>query len=275
MRRKLYVFLLISILFLGNIAAQTDSDFPLLATEDGAGIKIIRAEYYAGDALWGIINGGADLFLEYGFDKLLLQEIVWNGVNFRVEFYRMNDAEAAYGIFSVSHFKCSKRDTLTKYVCITPFQVQCALGRFYVSIANDKGNKEAEALTINLFEKVLAKSKEKLFEMPEGFSKPEFSSQIKNLKVIKGALGFQNGFPMWSEKFEHFSNYFVYLLAIESGSDYTYYSFIRFASNQDIQKFMAQNSLPLSVKTKVLSETELLLYESNHLEANKEKIFFE
>lgn len=256
-----------------NIFAQSDSDFPALTEADIPDGKIVRAEYFPGDALWGIIDGGADIYLEYGFDKLLLQEIEWKKTNFRVEFYRMTDPVSAFGIYSVSHFKCSSRDTISKYVCITPFQVQCALGRFYVSIANDKGSKEAEQLTIKLFEKVLSRSKESLFEIPQRFRLEEFALQMKSLKIIKGALGFQNGFPSWSDKFESFGKYIVYLLPSESGDNYSYSAIIKFASNTDMKKFITQNTESKNARMKSVSETELLYYESNINGSNEEKIF--
>lgn len=267
----------ITVLFFvaGIIYAQADSGFPALTANDIPDGKITRTSYFGGEALWGIIDGGADIYLEYGFDKLLLQEIEWKKTNFRVEFYRMIAPVSAYGIFSVSHFKCDKRDTLSKYVCITPFQVQCALGRFYVSIANDKGTKEAQLLTIKLFETILSRSKEALFEIPAKFSKPEFASQIQNLKVIKGALGFQNGFPTWLEKFEQFNNYTVYLLADDSGEDYSYSAIIKFSSNAEMKRFIAQNSDSKSIKTKSVSDNELLYYESNKTESAIPKWFLD
>lgn len=267
----------ITVLFFisGIIYAQADSDFPALTANDITDGKIIRASYFGGEALWGIIDGGADIYLEYGFDKLLLQEIAWKQTNFRVEFYRMTDPVSAYGIFSVSHFKCSKRDTLSKYVCITPFQVQCALGKFYVSIANDKGTKEAELLTIKLFEIILSRSKEALFEIPVRFSKPELASQLKNLKVIKGALGFQNGFPTWLEKFEQFSKYTVYLLADDSGEEYSCLAIIKFSSDVEMAKFISQNPESKLIKTKSVSDNELLYYESNKNELVIPNVFFD
>ncbi|MDP3581114.1 MAG: hypothetical protein Q8S39_04210 [Ignavibacteria bacterium] len=277
MAKDFLKFRLITIFFFlaGIIYAQADFDFPALVANDFNDGKIIRTSYFGGEALWGIIDGGADIYLEYGFDKLLLQEIEWKKINFRVEFYRMIDPTSAYGIFSVSHFKCDKRDTLSKYVCITPFQVQCALGRFYVSIANDKGTKEAELLTIKLFEIILSRSKETLFEIPARFSKPEFASQIQNLKVIKGSLGFQNGFPTWSEKFELFNKYTVYLLANDSGEEYSYLAIIKFSSDVEMVKFISQNPVSKSVKTKSVSDNELLYYESNRNELVIPNVFID
>ena len=87
-------------------SAQIDKDFPAPTADEAPAIKIIQEKYYDGNALWGHIDGGADLYLEYGFDKLLFQEIELNNIRFRIEYYRMKDPAAAFGIFSVSKFKC-------------------------------------------------------------------------------------------------------------------------------------------------------------------------
>jgi len=85
--------------------AQEETSFPILSESDIEGGVITRTGYYDGEALWGLINGGADLYLEYGFNKLLLQLIEWKGYKFRIEIYRMKSPEAAVGIFSVAHCK--------------------------------------------------------------------------------------------------------------------------------------------------------------------------
>ena len=54
-------------------SAQDKDDFPILSVGDVEGMKIERTEYYDGNALWGLINGGADIYLEYGFDELAFQ----------------------------------------------------------------------------------------------------------------------------------------------------------------------------------------------------------
>ena len=89
-------------IFLGAASlspAQEKNDFPVLCVEDFEGINIERTEYYDGNALWGLINGGADIYLEYGFDELAFQTVEWLEQHFRVEIYLMTDEEAAFGIY--------------------------------------------------------------------------------------------------------------------------------------------------------------------------------
>ncbi|MDZ7767485.1 MAG: DUF6599 family protein [Melioribacteraceae bacterium] len=109
-----------------------------------------RSEIYVGEELWGLINGGADLYLEYGLDRTLLQEVVHNGKNYRIEVYGMTNIDAAFGIYSINKFNCGITDTLTKYICITPHQLQSAVGRFYISISNQSGDKRRSKIFSSL-----------------------------------------------------------------------------------------------------------------------------
>src|SRR5512146_1704116 len=49
--------------------------------------------------LYGYIDGGAELFLEYGFEQLTVQKYRNGADEFTVEAYRMTDPAAATGIY--------------------------------------------------------------------------------------------------------------------------------------------------------------------------------
>lgn len=229
-----------------TLFAQKDNDFPALTLNDLPGGKILRQSYFNGTELWGHIDGGADLYLEYGFDKLLFQDVVWHSYSFRVEYYRMIDEESAFGIFSVSNYKCSFADTLTKYICITPYQVQSALGRFYISIANEKGTPEAQKLTIQLFEMILSKNKEHIYSLPNDFISAFNINEPVNFKLIKGKLGIQNGFPEWEEMFVDFSNYKIIIAEKEEDKSNTILSKIIFNNNESLINFLKQQKFSYS-----------------------------
>jgi hypothetical protein len=58
-------------------------------------------EYYQGDDLFYLINGGADIYLEYGFKDVISASYEnEKGVGFKAEIYQMLNDSAAYGIFS-------------------------------------------------------------------------------------------------------------------------------------------------------------------------------
>ncbi len=236
--KKIISFLVLLFISISVIHAQEDKDFPAPGEAEVPGLRILQQKYFDGNALWGHINGGADLYLEYGFDKLLFQEVEWNKTKFRVEYYRMNDAAAAFGIFSVSQFKCDIKDSMTKYICITRYQVQTALGRFYISIANTKGTEEAENLSLKLFQIILNKSNEKLFNLPEPFNRLSFANYTSGTKLFRGILGIQNALPRWIDLFESFSDYQIIVSHIKNNDGYIYFSRVKFISAGEKIRFI-------------------------------------
>ena len=59
---------------------------------------------FEGDYLFDLINGGADVYFEYGFNQVVTQS--YSGMDgkssIKVEIYQMTDTDAAYGILSLS-----------------------------------------------------------------------------------------------------------------------------------------------------------------------------
>jgi hypothetical protein len=276
MKRKFILFL--SLISSSLIYSQTEKDFPVMTGAEITGGKVVRTNYDDGTSLWGLIDGGADIYLEYGFDKLLFQEIEIKGLKFRVEIYRMTDDKAAFGIYSVSRYKCSHRDTLTKFICITPFQVQAAAGKFYLSISNETGDKETERITLNLFSKYLFKINGNSIALPELFTNKSFEPYKNRLKFIKGRLGVQNGFPAWIEMFEPYSDYEIYLLPVESENGFANIALIKFKSENEARKFIDENSIGsknrITKTIKSVSAGNLIFIESD-LPQEQIKIFWD
>jgi hypothetical protein len=56
--------------------------------------------WFRGEGLFDHINGGADIYFEYGFVELPVQRYAHGEKTVSVEVYKMNDPAAAYGIYS-------------------------------------------------------------------------------------------------------------------------------------------------------------------------------
>jgi hypothetical protein len=54
---------------------------------------------FKGGGLFDFIDGGAELFLEFGFGQVLVQRYVKDGAELTLEAYEMTDADAALGIY--------------------------------------------------------------------------------------------------------------------------------------------------------------------------------
>ncbi len=82
-----------------NAAAKTS--FPLPAAgEADAWTPSGKTETFAGEGLYEHIDGGADIYLEYGFDELAIQKYNKGNEAVSLEVYRMSDPAAAFGIYT-------------------------------------------------------------------------------------------------------------------------------------------------------------------------------
>ena len=86
-----------------NLAGQEiEKLVPTLADLNGWKMTS-EPEVFIGDNLFDLIDGGADLYLEYGFDRVISAHYADPSLNnIQVEIYEMIDASSAYGIFSIT-----------------------------------------------------------------------------------------------------------------------------------------------------------------------------
>lgn len=257
--------IVIILLFAWNIivVSQQVLEFPHISDGEFTEAKINRSSFYDGNSLWGLINGGADLYLEYGFDKLLLQEISWQGIDFRIEIYKMINSESAFGIFSIFRYQCSKEDTITQYICITKYQVQTAVGEYYISISNSVGNSTSQKLSMNLLENYLSKIDSKPYELPMFLVANKLNGFKKEIKIIKGEMGLQNGYPAWWDLLTQFYGYTIYIISAERDDKFIRMALIKFKSEDALNTFVSDRKNDPKNFIKVVSLEDLIYVESN------------
>jgi hypothetical protein len=214
-------FLFIVILFAQVIRPEAKEELPSLKTAGLTGLTVEEEKFYDGNSLWGYMDGGADLYIEYGFEKLLHQEVVYNNLKFKVDIFKMADAESAFGIFSVFCYKCSGYDPEQRFSCISKYQYQCAAGGFYISIINNSGDEAASKAALELKKNLLSGIEIKPPDIPGIFAGPLFSGELARLKFYKGILGIQNGIPEWEGYFSDAGGYSFFNLQAElDGEEY-------------------------------------------------------
>ncbi len=84
--------------------SQLPEDFPLIRKGDLPGAKFLSSRNYNGAALFGYIDGGAELYLEYGFLVVSVTEITFMDGKYKTEIYKINGPEEDFCIFSVSKY---------------------------------------------------------------------------------------------------------------------------------------------------------------------------
>ena len=237
----------VTILLLGIRLVNSTDDVPLLNAADVRRGKIVKTDFYEGSALYGYIDGGADLYLEYGFKKLGRQEIRAGGERMVVEIYLMRSPLDAFGVFSVMRFQCVPLDSTTPLSCQSPFQLQAAVGDCYLSITNETGSLEAQRQSVDLFRELVRKIKPQTVRLANVFSDPLLKPHAKNAMYMCGRLGLQNGMPGWEQRFRGLGGFSLTVLPIERGEHSMRVAHVRFDTKEGLQDFMRLSGFGTSV----------------------------
>lgn len=244
----------------GLAVAQTD--MPLLVSGDIPGLEIRRDRSFAGKALFGYINGGADLYHEYGFERLSVQEIRLDDVTYRNEVYRMTDPAGAFGIYSVSRGACAPDDSLPRSSCVSPYAIQWAQSRYFVRVATDSGSPRAQAGGLRLARKISTKIQGDRWNIPP--VPAAAGATERNLLLVRGILGLQNGFDQWSSLVEGLENFEATIVSREDSAEQTAVGEFRFAAETDLERFSrAFSGRGKLVRSFQKSERRLLVLESD------------
>jgi len=87
-----------------------------------------------GADLYGRIDGGAEVFLELGFDRLLVQAYRSGDSEMEAELYRMRDPEAALGIYLAKCGDETPAPGLEARHTVGPHQLQLVQGASYLAV---------------------------------------------------------------------------------------------------------------------------------------------
>lgn len=91
---------------------------------------------YAGDDLFNLIDGGADLYLEYGFTKVVSAQYADPSLNnIQVEIYEMTDASSAYGIFSITQQAVEWSEKYGNLSAVSQDYISFWKSKYYVNLS--------------------------------------------------------------------------------------------------------------------------------------------
>lgn len=194
------------------MAAAAQASLSSIVLAELYGNEITKARTFTAESLYGYMNGGAELYLEYGFDTLVVTEVASGENDIKVEFYCMSDAEAAFGIFSVSRFRCNGGPKLTDHQCRSAYQLQFCKGRYYVSIINNTGT-EAEQKTANeIAVRLIRNISDPPFDPVQFFEGGLDDETMKSAVLIRGPLGIYNGIPLLIDPLGDVTGYSAFII---------------------------------------------------------------
>ena len=219
--------------------------------------EIKRERVFSGDGLYGFMNGGAELYHEYGFKSLVNRDIVYKGEAYTVDVFEMPSREDAFGIYSVNVYRCQQADTMGYINCISPYQLQAVVENYYVSIVFPSGSTKAQQLAGELIPLFLS-GKRSSIDIPEDIaSSPPFSGVVK---YLRGPISVSGASSDLAAILKDITYRGIWFRADRQTKSYK--AAILFASPQALEQF--QQSIPTSDTLR--SENETIIIRRNEIE---------
>jgi len=97
---------------------------------------------FAAENLYGYINGGAELFLEFGFIELIMQHYQHGTDELSIEVYRMEIPAAALGIYLMKCGKETPNHNIPARNTSNEFQCTILKGSYFILINNFAGDEK-------------------------------------------------------------------------------------------------------------------------------------
>lgn len=209
-KRQITLFVMLSLC--SQAFAQKPAAFPVIDNNDLPGAVFEAPRTFNGSSLYGYMDGGADLYLEYGFTGAWIDEVHWQGGKYSIELYKMNSPEDAFGIYSVSRYHCKSTPALTPFTCQAKYQLQIVAGSYYISIINNTGTFADSAASLAIGQALVSKISQEAADLSRFM--PDVPVQTINLDalLVKGELGVRNGVPDLAELFKNITGYTALIL---------------------------------------------------------------
>ena len=151
-------------------------------------ITVKRERVFTGTGLYGFMNGGADLFLEYGVKKLTTRDLVYMGESYTLDIYEMPTPEDAYGIYSVHTFRCTQADADDEINCLSTYQFQTVKANLYVSLVFTSGSDKAKANAKSVILRYISDIEEEKIPFPEQLQASVSKPYSGKLKFLRGSI---------------------------------------------------------------------------------------
>ena len=156
----------------------------------GAFVRSGPTALFVADDLYGHIDGGAELFLEFGFERATVQSFRAQGVEIVFEVYRMKDAAAALGVYLMKCGRETPDPSLAARHTIGEQQIQLLKGtRYVLATADAPGPGVREALLA--FGRHAA---ERIADAPapeELDALPKAGLVARSVRIARGSFGLQ------------------------------------------------------------------------------------
>ncbi|MBD3373393.1 hypothetical protein GF406_00020 [candidate division KSB1 bacterium] len=171
----------------------------------------LEMHVYFKDNLYGYINGGAELFKEFGFNRLSVQHFKIDSSEIAVNLYEMSTDTSALGIYLA---KCGTENPwpdINMRHTVNPYQVTALMDNYFIQIDNFSGNSRSLDEIYELLEKLDKQTTTQIdpFFLPESFRIANSERLIRGPFALQPLYTFGQGdiFNLNGEIFAQYARY--------------------------------------------------------------------
>jgi hypothetical protein len=203
------LLIILSLLISLDCHPQIPADFPVIGEADMPEAKFQASRHFTGESLFGYMNGGAELYREYGIIEAVISEFDLNGGHYKCEVFKMTGPEEAFGIYSVSKYHCLSSPPISQYTCQNKYQLQICNGPYYISIINRSGTSADSVVLLKTGKKLEEKINEPSADLSAFIPDVDPDDLKLNSILAKGKLGLVNGAPDREDYFKDITGYYT------------------------------------------------------------------
>jgi hypothetical protein len=160
--------------------------------------KNLDFEEYEGEDLFFYIDGGAEIYHEYGFERVIVQDYKSkNGRSASLEVYKMSSPQSAYGMYTFKSSGRGEQLNVGHGSKLQDYYLNFWKGKYLVTITGFDAEEETihglKALANAVNDKIKTQTNA---EMPGLYScLPQENLDTQSVKYFKGNLGLINSYP--------------------------------------------------------------------------------
>jgi hypothetical protein len=152
---KIYIRNIIAVIFIVLTAQLSAGELNLPDQLDEKWIALKPVRHFNGEELYSHINGGAELFLEFGFENLSVCKYSDDKVSFDLEIYKMENFISALGIYLNKTGAESPIKEIPARNTANLYQIVITSGRYFIMVNNFSGDKDVYSSMISLSQQIV------------------------------------------------------------------------------------------------------------------------
>jgi len=203
---------------------------------------IMQVREFKDSALFDYWGDCPELLMEYGFKRLIFQDIYLQRNLFHIELAEMKDSVAAFGAYSVAARAAGYKDSFYDYSFANDREALSAKGNWYLRIHTLKRDSVyGLEILVNMSKLILSKIPARPYVAPAILTAGSLRQFRSELKLIRGYLGLYYGFPSWVNIFSGVKFREIAVLPLSQPGSWLNYARVAFADGAELEKFQKKN----------------------------------